>query len=762
MPTKATSKTSTKKAADARAEAKAKPAPKPSAAADKEKGGAVKSLLPKITARAAKKAEPEEPKPKPKPASEPKPAAAAKPKEALSLIDEKPKKVRKVATEAEKKSLFTPISRVLEAEKVPLPEPAPAPVAAETAEVPAVIEEDGKKIIHLKPPIIVRDLAAAMGLKPFQVIGDLMAMNIFVNLNQPVEADVATKVCERHGFVFEKERREKGAGVHKIEHKVELPPEMPTKSEDVRKAEAAAAEAEAETAEKDVAKKEKVIEFKARAPIVAFMGHVDHGKTTLMDAIRKARVAAGEAGGITQHIGAYAVDYKSQKITFLDTPGHAAFTAMRARGANVTDIVVLIIAADDGIMPQTIEALNHAKAAKVEIIVAITKIDLPGANIDKVKGQLQERGLAPEDWGGQTIACPVSAVKNQGVTELLESILLVAEVAELKATESGPARATVIEAQVEQGRGPTATVIVRSGTLKIGDPFICGSFDGKVKSLLDDFGKPMKSAGPSTPCKVLGFTGLPNAGDELVVLKNERETKQLASERQEALRLHKLAAPQRATLESLFDSIAAGQKPTLRLVLKGDVQGSVEAIVGSLGQIDSRKVDLDIVHSAVGPINENDVLLATASNAVIVGFNVKVENVAANTAKREGIQIKLYSIIYELLDQVKEAMAGLLEPETREQVIGHAEIKKVFDLTKGRVAGCLVTDGRMQRTARARVTRDRMPIYDGGFHTLRRFQDDVKEVRNGLECGIKLGEFNDYEEGDIIECYLLEKVPQKL
>lgn len=770
MPTKATSKTSNKKATDAKADAKAKPAPKPAAAADKEKdkGSAVKSLLPKITARAAKKPE-EEVKPEP----EAKPVVPPKPKEAVSLIDEKPKKVRKVATEAEKKSFFTPISRVLQAEqeKAIAPEPAPvapaAPAAAVPApadEAPAVIEEDGKKIIHLKPPIIVRDLAAAMGLKPFQVIGDLMAMNIFVSLNQPVEADVASKVCDKHGFVFEKEKREKGAGVHKVDVKVELPPMTPTKAEDFRKeAEAASAAAAAATAEeKEAPRKEKVIEFKTRAPIVAFMGHVDHGKTTLMDAIRKARVAAGEAGGITQHIGAYSVDYKGQKITFLDTPGHAAFTAMRARGANVTDIVVLIVAADDGIMPQTIEALNHAKAAKVEIIVAITKIDVPGANVDKVKGQLQERGLAPEDWGGQTIVCPVSAIKNQGVSELIESILLVAEVAELKATDSGPARATVIEAQVEQGRGPTATVIVRSGTLKVGDPFICGNFDGKVKSLLDDFGKPMKSAGPSTPCKVLGFTGLPNAGDELVVLKNERETKQLAAERQESLRLHKLAAPQRATLESLFDSIAAGQKPTLRVVLKGDVQGSVEAIENSLKQIDSKKVELDFVHTAVGPISENDVLLATASNAVIVGFNVKVENVAANTAKREGVQIKLYSIIYELLDQVKEAMAGLLEPETREQVIGHAEIKKVFDLTKGRVAGCLVTDGRMQRTARARVTRDRMPIYDGGFHTLRRFQDDVKEVRNGLECGIKLGDFNDYEEGDIIECYTLEKVPQKL
>jgi translation initiation factor IF-2 len=740
MPTKTTSKSTTKKPAEPGAKRTGKgTAPK------SDSGAPVKSLLPKITARAAKK---EEPKEAPK-APEPPP----KPKEAVSLIDEKPKKVRTAPAEGEKKSLFVPISKVLEAEQqkaaaeaAPPPVAPVAPVAAEGAEV---IEEDGKKIIHLKAPIIVRDLATAMGVKPFQVIGDLMAMNIFVNLTQAVEADIATKICEKHGFVFERERREKGAGVHKVDTKVEVPPAPPTKPPEP-------------VADDRTEQKQAVIEFKTRAPIVTFMGHVDHGKTTLMDAIRKTRVAAGEAGGITQHIGAYSVKYKDQPITFLDTPGHAAFTAMRARGANVTDIVVLIVAADDGIMPQTIEALNHARAAKVEIMVAITKIDLPGANIDRVKAQLQERELAPEDWGGKTIVVPVSAVKGQGVTELLESIILVAEVAELKATEAGPARASVIEAQVEQGRGPTATVIVRSGTLKIGDPFICGRFDGKVKSLLDDLNKPIKSAGPSTPCKILGFAGLPHAGDELVVLKNEREAKQLAGERQDTLRMEKLATPQRATLENLFDSIAAGQRPTLKIVLKADVQGSLEALETSLKQIDSKKVDLDLVHSAVGPISENDVLLATASNAVIIGFNVKVESVAANTAKREGIQIKLYSIIYELLDQAKEAMAGLLEPETRETVIGHAEIRKVFDLTKGRVAGCMVTDGRMQRTARARVTRSRTPIYDGGFHTLRRFQDDVKEVRNGLECGIKLGDFNDYEVGDVVECYLLEKVPQKL
>jgi translation initiation factor IF-2 len=413
-------------------------------------------------------------------------------------------------------------------------------------------------------------------------------------------------------------------------------------------------------------------------------------------------------------------------------------------------------------MPQTLEAINHAKAAKVQIVVAITKMDVPGANLDKVKGQLQEKGLVPEDWGGDIICCPVSAIKNQGIDNLLETLLLVSEVAELKSTHGGVARASVIEAQVEQGRGPTATVIVKTGTLKIGDPFICGNFDGKIKSLIDDLGKPMKSAGPSTPCRILGFAGLPHAGDELVVMESERAAKQLGVERAENLRLEKLATPARATLETLFENIAAGQRPVLKMVLKGDVQGSLEAIETSLREIDSKKIDINFVHVAVGPISESDVQLAAASDTIIVGFGVKVEAVAATTAKREGVQIKLFSIIYELIDQVKEAMAGLLDPETRENVIGHAEIKKVFDLTKGKVAGCIVTNGRIARTARARVNRGRTPIYDGGFSTLRRFQDDVKEVRSGLECGIKLGDFNDYEVGDIVECYTLEKFPQKL
>jgi translation initiation factor IF-2 len=665
---------------------------------------------------------------------------AAKNEPALDLLSPKEKKPRAKRPAAETERLHVPISKILEPilpKAAPAPEPEPAPVAAVEG-APASAEGEAKtdeKVIHLKPPFTVKDLADAMKLKPFKIISDLIEYNIFAKSDHVLEPEIAAKICAKHEFTFEKEKRKEGGGVHKPVEVIAPPPEP---------------------------EKPKVEELRNRAPIVTFMGHVDHGKTTLMDAIRKTRVAAGEAGGITQHIGAYSVKVKDHTITFLDTPGHAAFTAMRARGANVTDIVVLVVAADDGIMPQTMEALNHARAAGVKIIVAITKIDVPGANVDKVKGQLQEKGLAAEDWGGDVGVCPVAAIKGQGVSELLERILLESEMLELKASNEAAPRGSVIEAQVEQGRGPTATVIVKMGTLKIGQPFICGKYSGKVKSLIDDLGKPLKSAGPSTPCKVLGFAGLPNAGDELLVMESERDAQRLSDERLNQERLGKLQAPQRARLEDLMAAIAAGQKPVLHVVIKSDVQGSVEAISTSLGQIESTKIDLNIVHAAVGPINENDILLATASNAVVIGFNVKVEAVAAATAKRENIQIKLFSIIYELIDQVKEAMAGMLEPENRESVIGHALVKKVFELSKGLVAGCEVKDGRIARTARARVLRGRTPIYDGGLATLKRFQDDVKEVRNGLECGIKLGDFNDYEVGDVIECYTLEKVPQKL
>ncbi len=629
--------------------------------------------------------------------------------ESVSLID-KPKAKSTDGVPKVRTTILPPISKLvakpgLTAPPPPPvvepPPPAPAPVAegaavsstdGQASEVAPPVEEEPKNVITIKPPIIAKELATQLGMKNFQLIKELMDdFNIFVNANQTIEPDVATKIAERHGYFLEKERREKGGGVHKEEKVIVAPPPPePAKEE----------------------------ELKPRA-------------------------------------------HKGQPITFLDTPGHAAFTAMRARGASVTDVVVLVVAADDGLMPQTIEAINHAKAAPhVKIMVAINKIDLASANIDRVKKQLQERELTPEDWGGETITVPVSATRGTNIDQLLEMMTLQAEVMELKASPTAKPRGTVIEAQVEAGRGPTATVIVQMGTLRVGDAFICGDYSGKVKSLIDDRGQPVKAAGPSMPVKVLGFTGLPNAGDELLVMDSEREAKQLSEERRESKRAGKLATPQRATLETLLE--AADGKKVLRIVLKTDVQGSLEALTGALNQIESKKVDLEIIHAGVGPISENDILLASASNAVVVGFNVKVENMAVTAAKHEGVQVKLYSIIYELLDQIKEAMAGLLDPEHRESVIGHAEVKQIFQLSRGIVAGCLVTDGRIARTARARVLRRRQPVYDGGLATLRRFQDDVKEVRSGLECGIKLGDFSEYQVGDIIECYMLEQIAQKL
>ncbi|MEO8207324.1 MAG: translation initiation factor IF-2 [Chthoniobacterales bacterium] len=688
------------------------------------------SKLPPISSRAKEAAEeaakPEKEKPAP-----------PKPVETLSLIEPKKKAVKRAPGTTTAKKLPS-IGRV-----EPEPEVKPVEVTSEpvseasdsTESVAEVIEEGGKKIIHIKPPIIVKELAVHMNLKPYQLIKDLMTLNVFVSINQQIEPDVASKLCELHGFIFEKEKRKTGEGVHKAEPVVAPPPPQAAKKEE---------------------------ELQNRAPIITFMGHVDHGKTSLMDAIRKSRVAVGEAGGITQHIGAYSVIHNGKPITFIDTPGHAAFTAMRARGANVTDIVVIVVAADDGLMPQTIEAINHAKAAKVTIMVAINKVDLASANIDRVKKQLQEIGLQPEDWGGETICIPVSATKGTGLDQLLEMMHLQSEILELKASSTTTARATVIETQLEPGRGPTATVIVKMGTLKVGQAFICGNIHGKVKTLIGDDGKPVKEATPATPVKVLGFSGLANAGDELVEVESERTARTLGEERQTTLRTEKLSTPQRVTLENLFQNLAEDQRKSLKVILKSDVQGSLEALLTALNDIESRKIDLNILHNAVGPISESDVLLASASDAIIVGFNVKTESTAATAARREGVQIKLYSIIYELIDQMKEAMTGLLDAELRETIVGHAEVKQVFELSRGKVAGCMVIDGRIIRTGRARILRRKQPIFDGGLSTLRRFTDDVKEVRNGLECGIKLGDFSEYEVGDIIECYQLDKFAQQL
>ncbi len=669
-------------------------------------------------------------KPKPVAHAPVTPVAPAPKAQAVSLIDSKP---AKASDDKKHRHTLPPISKITGA-STPVAEVVPA-TAAPVENAEPEVSESGEIIIHIKPPIIVKELATQLKLRPFEVIKDLMAMGIFANINQTIEPDTAGAVCKLHGAVFEVEKREKGGGVHKTEAPIIAPPAPVEVKED---------------------------ELVSRPPVITFMGHVDHGKTSLMDAIRKTRVTAGEAGGITQHIGAYSVERNGHKITFLDTPGHAAFTAMRARGANLTDIVILVVAADDGLMPQTIEAINHAKAAKVKIVVAINKIDLPSANVDRVKTQLQDKGLQPEDWGGDTICVPVSATKGKGIDELLELMLLEAEVLELRADAGSAARGTVIESQVETGRGPTATILVQVGTLKLGDPFICGNFSGKVKAMTTDTGASVKTAGPSTPVKVLGFTGVPASGDEFLVMETEKAAKTLGEERLHAVRQTKLAAPARATLENLFDAMADEQHKLLEVILKCDVHGSLEAVSASLNDIKSKKINLRIIHSGVGPITESDVLLATASNAVIIGFNVKVENTAANSARRENVQIKLFSIIYELIDQVKEAMVGLLDPETREAIVGHAEVKQVFDLTRGTVAGCIVTDGRMVRTGRARVVRRKQAVFDGSMSTLRRFQDEVKEVRNGLECGIKLANYDEYQEGDIIECYTLEKFAQKL
>ena len=663
-------------------------------------------------------------------AATPTPAAPASPpppvRQVLSLIDGDNKIKRRRPLEP----LPTESATATHAEPAPEPEPIPAPAAPESF-------GDPDKIISIKPPIIVRDLADRMGVKVFVLIKDLMELDIFANPSIAIEAEVAARVCEKHGFHFEREKRKEGGGVHKIEEIIVAPP----------------------APEKELIPVERL---EPRAPIIAFMGHVDHGKTSLIDCIRKAKVAAGEAGGITQHIGAYSVDLDGRRITILDTPGHAAFTAMRARGAHVTDIVILVVAADDGIMPQTKEAIAHAKSAGVKIVVAINKADLKTANIDRVKTQLQEYGLMAEDWGGDTICVPVSALKGEGIDTLLEGALLEAEMMELRADPNAPCRALVIESRIEPGKGPTATLIPQIGTLKIGTPFICGQFSGKVKSMLNDRGQSIKEAGPATPVEVIGFAGLPGVGEELIEMENERSAKRLGEERSEAARLEKLGGPRRASLESLFASAEDGQRKVLKLILKTDVQGSLEALVAQLRDIKSDKVSLNFVLAGVGPISENDVLLASAADAVVIGFGVKLEGKAVKTAKAEGIQVKLYSIIYELIDQVKEAMLGLLDPETREKVIGHAQVKQVFKIQRGRVGGCVVTDGRISRTARARVLRGRQAVYDGGFQTLRRFQDDVQEVRNGLECGIRLGDFNEYEPGDVIECYELEKIAQSL
>lgn len=658
--------------------------------------------------------------------------AAAPKKAALDLLNPQKKRPAKPAPAPVHTTPAPAPAPTPKVEPEPKAAPAPAP-KAEAAPAPAT-----GSTINVKAPITVAELAQHMALKPFKLIADLLPMGVFANPGTTLDSDQVAALCEKHGFAYERVKREKGAGV-------KAPVEV------VKEPEAVAVEEEPE----DV--------LKLRTPIITVMGHVDHGKTSLLDYIRRTKVVSGEAGGITQHIGAYTVEHDNNILTFIDTPGHAIFTEMRARGADVTDIVVLVVAANDGIMPQTREAIMHAKAAEKTIIVAVNKCDLPAADPVRVRTQLMEEGLMPTDFGGEIECVNVSAHTGDGIDELLDLLCLQAEVLELKANPKANCRASIIEARMEQGKGSSATVIVQSGTLKVGMPFICGPFSGKIKTLFDDRGKPIKKVTPGMPAEISGFLETPNVGDELVEMENERAARKLSAERQEALRQERLAAPKRSRMEDILAMMGDGnQKAVLKLYLKGDVQGSVEAIKKAIMDIESDKVECQFIGAAAGPISENDVLLASSSDAVILGFNVKVESNAVKTVKREGVQVKIYSIVYELIDQVKDAMLGLLEPETRETVLGHAEIRQVFKLNKGKAAGSYVSDGKMLRTAEARVLRDGQVVFDGKMSTLRRFQDEVEEVKSGLECGIRLADYNDYEEGDIIECYTLEKIKQTL
>lgn len=597
--------------------------------------------------------------------------------------------------------------------------------------------EKSGNVITIKPPIIVSDLANLMELKPFQLMADLIKLEVFVAPHQAIEPDIAEQLCEMHGFTFEREKREKGGGVHKEKKKIKEPKAKSIEEEDEAK-----------------------LEY--RAPIITFMGHVDHGKTSLLDYIRKSRVTSGEAGGITQHIGAYRVENDGHPITFIDTPGHSIFTEMRARGADVTDIVVLVIAADDGVMPQTIEAIEHAKKAGKTIIVAVNKCDAPGADPTRAKTQLMEHGLQTVDFGGAVECVEVSAITGQGMDELIELMALQAEVLELKANPGANARAAVIEASIQAGKGPTATVIVQAGTLKQGVPFICGPYAGKVKTMLNDVGEQVSEAGPATPVEIIGFAEPPHVGDELVQMKDERAAKKLSEERLEQKREARLVRPKKSRMEDLLSTVEGDSTIQLKIILKGDVQGSVQAIENAIMDIKSDKVEPLFIKSGAGAITENDILMASSSDAVVLGFNTKVESNAVRAAKREGVQVKLFSIVYELIDTVQEAMLGLLDPLTRETIIGHAEVKQVFKVRRGRAAGCIIKDGKVTRTAHARVLRGDVPVFDGKMSTLRRHHDEVDEVKQGIECGIRLGEFNEYEEGDIIECYILEKVEQTL
>jgi translation initiation factor IF-2 len=594
---------------------------------------------------------------------------------------------------------------------------------------PGEVTKPRRKSVKISPRTTVKEFAELIGQRPADIVRKLMEMGQMLTFNQPMHLDAAMIFSEESGVKIEVAMEKAGE---------DLLYEV----------------AEAGTEER----------LEPRPPVVTIMGHVDHGKTSLLDAIRQTKVAEGEAGGITQHIGAYTVSVRGKQVTFLDTPGHEAFTAMRARGAKVTDIVILVVAADDGVMPQTIEAIHHAKAAGVPLIVAINKIDKPGANPDRVKNALSEQGLISEGWGGDTIMVEVSAKQKTGLDTLLEMILLQSEVLELQADPHRKAKGAVVEAKLERGRGPVATVLVQSGTLKVGDVFVVGTFSGRVRALLNDRGSKTLQAGPSIPVEVIGLPGVPSAGDVFQVVSDERLAREIAEERAHKQRAADLAGPAKVSLDDLFAKIQEGSVKELAIVIKADVQGSSEALAGAVEKLTTAAVKLRVIHNGVGGITESDVLLAAASRAIIIGFNIRPEPKAASLAEQQGVDVRLYTIIYDAIADIKAAMEGLLEPTLKERTLGRAEVRQVFTIPKaGVVAGSYVIDGTISRaSAGIRVIRDNVVVYQGKLGSLRRFKDDVREVQQGYECGLSIENFNDIKAGDIVEAYAIDKIAAKL
>ncbi|MEK6639325.1 MAG: translation initiation factor IF-2 [Nitrospirota bacterium] len=594
---------------------------------------------------------------------------------------------------------------------------------------PGEVTKPRRKSFKLTPGMTVKEFAELIGQRPADIMRKLMDMGQMLTFNQTMNVDAAVIIAEENGIKIDVSMEK--AGEELLDSAVQT---------------------------------EEDVQLEPRPAVVTIMGHVDHGKTSLLDAIRKTKVAEGEAGGITQHIGAYTVAVRGKQVTFLDTPGHEAFTAMRGRGAKITDIVILVVAADDGVMPQTIEAIHHAKAASVPIIVAINKIDKPGANSDRVKNALSEHGLISESWGGDTIMVEVSAKEKIGLDNLLEMILLQSEVLELKADPHRLAKGAVVEAKLERGRGPVATVLVQSGTLRVGDVFVVGIFSGKVRALITHTGSKVQEAGPSIPVEVAGLPGVPSAGDVFQVVKDERVAREIAEDRARKQRTADLSGSAKVTLDDLFAKIKEGSVKELALVIKSDVQGSAEALTSGVEKLATAAVKLRVIHSGVGGVTESDVLLAAASNAIVVGFNVRPEPKAAALAEQQGVDIRLYTIIYDALAEIKAAMEGLLEPTLKERVLGRAEVRQVFTVSKaGVIAGSYVVDGTITRAAvGVRVIRDNVVVYEGKLGSLRRFKDDVREVQQGYECGISVENFNDIKAGDIVEAYAIDKIAAKL